>query len=93
MSAADARYTVVRRDSDGYRTTPKLTPMTLQEATEEAMRLQVQYRDQKFVILGEVGEPTKDDTVVVRPVGPTEASAPVLRFPARSIRNPHFERS
>lgn len=91
--APDARYTVVRRDADGYRTTPRLTPMTLVEAEEEATRLQIQYRDQRFVILCEIGEPTKDDTITVRPVGSSDSSAPLLRFPARSTRNPHFERS
>lgn len=80
----EARYTVVRREGGSYRTTPTLKPMTLIEASDEATRLQAQYRDQKFVILGEVGEPTKDETITIKPISDVVAADDVvLRLPTR----------
>jgi hypothetical protein len=81
--SSEARYTVVRREGGNYRTTPTLKPMTLQEATDEAAKLQAQYRDQKFVILGEVGEPSIDATVTIRPISGVPADDIVMKLPRK----------
>lgn len=60
-------YAIFRREASGYSTRGPIVPeMTLGEARKEIARLKAAYPYQDFVIMGEMGTVTRDETITVK---------------------------
>ena len=81
-------YAIFRRDASGYSTRGPIVPeMTLGEARKEIARLKSVYPYQDFVIMGEVGTVTRDETITVK------IATPHVVPRARKRPTPPFERT
>lgn len=60
-------YAIFRCEAAGYSTRGPIVPkMTLGEARKEIARLKAAYPYQDFVIMGEMGTVTRDETITVK---------------------------
>jgi hypothetical protein len=82
---------IFRREASGYSTRGPIVPeMTLGEARKEIARLKAAYPYQDFVIMGEVGTVTRDETITVKiatpNVAPRTRKRPTPTFDRNVIR-------
>lgn len=73
-------FAVFRKDSAGYFPRgPAAKPMTLQEAETEVLALKKRWPHQAFVIMGEVGEATRSESITVSIESPLQPEPAQVR--------------
>jgi hypothetical protein len=81
-------YAIFRREASGYSTRGPIVPeMTLGEARKEVTRLKSAYPYQDFVIMGEVGTVTREETITVKMATPQVVPRARKRSTAAFERN------